>query len=128
MPIVICLGDMMKERGVSLGELAERVGRTDVNLSRIKTGKILAIRFSTLAPICEVLKCQPGDIMKYVSDEEYARLQKDRASEEGRIYEEGPPPLTIQWAAALEQLFSPAQDHSDVSLEGSCQFSDDHSS
>ena len=78
---------------MSLGELAERVGRTDVNLSRIKTGKILAIRFSTLAPICEVLECQPGDIMKYVPDEEYARLQDARANEEGHVYGKEPPPL-----------------------------------
>lgn len=83
MPIVVCLGDVMKERGMSLGELAERVGRTDVNLSRIKTGKILSIRFSTLNPICEVLKCQPGDIMKYVSEEEYARLQEAEAKDNG---------------------------------------------
>lgn len=126
MPIVICLGDVMKERGMSLGELAERVGRTDVNLSRIKTGKILAIRFSTLAPICEVLECQPGDIMKYVSDEEYAMLQEDHGDEEGH-YTKEPPPLTIQGTAAIERLLS-ARDHFDVSLEGSCQFSDDHSS
>lgn len=81
-PIVICLDAVMEARGMSLGELARRVGRTDVNLSRIKTGKILSIRFSTLAPICEVLECQPGDIMKYLPDEEYTQLQDSRADEE----------------------------------------------
>jgi len=59
---------MMADRKVSLNELAEKVGISNVNLSNIKTGKISAIRFSTLNAICSVLKCQPGDILEYTDD------------------------------------------------------------
>ena len=55
----------MAKRKMTLGELAERVGLTQANLSILKTGKARAIRFSTLAAICEVLHCQPGDILEY---------------------------------------------------------------
>lgn len=55
----------MAERKMSLNELAERVGIANVNLSKIKTGKVSAIRFSTLEAICEALDCQPGDILEY---------------------------------------------------------------
>lgn len=51
---------------MSLGELAQRVGITNANMSHIKTGQVKAIRFSTLDAICEVLQCQPGDILEYV--------------------------------------------------------------
>ena len=54
---------------MSLNELSERVGVSNVNLSKMKTGKISAIRFSTLEAICEVLHCQPGDILEYAPDE-----------------------------------------------------------
>ncbi len=53
---------------MSLNELAERVGISNVNLSNLKTGKVKAIRFSTLEAICEVLECQPGDILEYKKD------------------------------------------------------------
>lgn len=55
----------MADRKMSLNELSERVGVSNVNLSKMKTGKISAIRFSTLEAICEVLNCQPGDILEY---------------------------------------------------------------
>jgi putative transcriptional regulator len=58
----------MADRKMSLKELAERVGIANVNLSNIKTGKISAIRFSTLEAICEVLDCQPGDLLEYRKD------------------------------------------------------------
>lgn len=54
---------------MSLNELAERVGISNVNLSNLKTGKVKAIRFSTLEAICEVLECQPGDILEYKKGE-----------------------------------------------------------
>lgn len=66
MAIVIELDEIMEDRGVSLNELSEKVGVTNVNLSRIKTGKVRSMRFSTLEKICESLECQPGDILKYV--------------------------------------------------------------
>lgn len=67
--IVINLDIMMAKRKISSGELAERVGITQANLSILKTNKARAIRFSTLEKLCEVLKCQPGDILEYRSDE-----------------------------------------------------------
>ena len=65
MAIVLRLDRMMADRKISLNELAEKVGIANVNLSNIKTGKISAIRFSTLDAICDVLDCQPGDILEY---------------------------------------------------------------
>ena len=67
--IVINLDIMMATRKISSGELAERVGITQANLSILKTNKARAIRFSTLEKLCEVLECQPGDILEYRSDE-----------------------------------------------------------
>ena len=67
--IVINLDIMMAKRKISPGELAERVGITQANLSILKTNKARAIRFSTLEKLCEVLECQPGDILEYRSDE-----------------------------------------------------------
>ncbi len=59
---------MMAERKMSLNELAAKVGITNANLSNIKTGKVSAIRFSTLDKICESLACQPGDILEFDKD------------------------------------------------------------
>ena len=56
---------MMAKRKISLGDLAEKIALTPANLSRLKTGKAKAIRFSTLAAICRELNCQPGDILEY---------------------------------------------------------------
>lgn len=67
--IVINLDIMMAKRKISSGELAERVGITQANLSILKTTRRGAIRFSTLEKLCEVLECQPGDILEYRSDE-----------------------------------------------------------
>lgn len=64
-PIILRLDRVMADRKISLNELAERVGIANVNLSKIKTGKVSAIRFSTLEAICEALDCQPGDILEY---------------------------------------------------------------
>lgn len=63
--IVLELDVMMAKRHMSLNELAEKVGITNVNLSKIKNNKINAIRFSTLEGICDALECDPGDILKY---------------------------------------------------------------
>lgn len=59
----------MADRKMSLNELSERVGISNVNLSNLKTGKVKAVRFSTLDAICAVLDCQPGDILEYKRDE-----------------------------------------------------------
>ena len=66
--IILRLDRVMADRKMSLNTLAERVGIANVNLSNIKTGKVSAIRFSTLDKICEVLECQPGDLLEYDSD------------------------------------------------------------
>ena len=65
MPIILRLDRVMADRKMSLNQLAKEVGISNVNLSNIKTGKISAIRFSTLEAICRVLDCQPGDILEY---------------------------------------------------------------
>ena len=59
----------MVDRKINLTQLAELVGISNANLSNIKTGKICAIRFSTLNAICKALNCQPGDILEYVEDD-----------------------------------------------------------
>jgi putative transcriptional regulator len=66
--IVLHLDRVMEERKMSLNELAEKVGISNVNLSKIKNNKVTAVRFSTLAGICEALECSPGDILEYQKD------------------------------------------------------------
>ena len=68
MAIILRLDRVMANRKISLNELAERVGISNVNLSKIKTGKISAVRFSTLNAICDVLDCQSGDILEFQRD------------------------------------------------------------
>ena len=68
MAIIVNLDVMLAKRKMSLTELSEKVGVTMSNLSILKTGKAKAIRFSTLEAICEVLDCQPGDILEYTDD------------------------------------------------------------
>ncbi|MBO1288852.1 MULTISPECIES: helix-turn-helix domain-containing protein [Faecalibacterium] len=65
MAIILRLDRIMADRKVSLTELSERVGISMANLSNLKTGKVRAIRFSTLDAICRELHCQPGDILEY---------------------------------------------------------------
>ena len=68
--IVLRLDRMLAERKVSGKELSERIGLSPVNLSRIKTGKVSAVRFSTLEAMCRALDCQPGDLLEYIPDDE----------------------------------------------------------
>ena len=65
MPIILRLDRVMADRKMSLNELSEKVGVANVNLSKLKNGHVSAIRFSTLEEICDVLDCQPGDILEY---------------------------------------------------------------
>ena len=65
MPIILRLDRVMADRKMSLNELSEKVGIANVNLSKLKNGHVSAIRFSTLEAICDVLDCQPGDILEY---------------------------------------------------------------
>ena len=69
MPIILRLDRIMADRKMSLNEISARVGVANVNLSKLKPGKVSAIRFSTLEAICDVLDCQPGDILEYKREE-----------------------------------------------------------
>lgn len=68
--IILRLDRVMADRKISLNELSVRVGISNVNLSRIKTGNISALRLGTLAAICKALDCQPGDLLEYSPEEE----------------------------------------------------------
>ena len=70
MAITIRLDRVMADRKMSLNELAEKVGLSNVNLSNLKTGKMKGIQYEILNSICKVLNCQPGDLLEYTEDEE----------------------------------------------------------
>jgi putative transcriptional regulator len=72
-PIIIRLDRVLADKKMKLNDLADKVGISNVNLSNLKTGKVKAIRFSTLEAICEILDCQPGDIMEFVPDDSDSR-------------------------------------------------------
>jgi putative transcriptional regulator len=65
MPIVVDVDVMLAKRKLAVGELAERVGITPANLAVLKNGRAKAVRFTTLASLCEVLECQPGDLLRW---------------------------------------------------------------
>jgi len=69
MPIVVYLDVMLARRKMRGKELAKEIGITEQNLSLLRTGKVKGVRFATLERICQVLECQPGDILEYRSDE-----------------------------------------------------------
>ena len=69
MAIILRLDRVMADRKMSLNELSDKVGVANVNLSKLKNGKVNAIRFSTLEAICRTLNCQPGDILEYRKEE-----------------------------------------------------------
>ena len=68
MPIVVNLDVMLARRKMRSRELAERIGITEQNISLLKSGKVRGVRFDTLERICEVLECQPGDLLEYRPD------------------------------------------------------------
>lgn len=65
MSIIVDIDVMLARRKMGVGELAEKVGITPANLSVLKNGRARAVRFTTLAALCEVLDCQPGDLLRY---------------------------------------------------------------
>ena len=83
MPIVMRLDRMMADRKMSSLELAEKIGISPVNVSRIKTGRLKGIRFSTLTAMCEALHCKPGDIIDWMDDDEYIEAFGSLPGEEG---------------------------------------------
>ena len=78
MPVIVRLDKIMAERKISSNELAERIGTTPVNLSRIKKGHIRGIRFNTLEQLCLALRCQPGDLLEVMSEERPPRRQTSK--------------------------------------------------
>ena len=68
MPIIVTLDEVLQRKGMTLTQLSEAIGLTLANLSILKTGKAKAVRFSTMEAICEVLGCQPGEILAFRSD------------------------------------------------------------
>jgi putative transcriptional regulator len=68
MPIVVDIDVMLARRKMAVGTLAERVGITPANLAVLKNGRAKAVRFSTLAALCDVLDCQPGDLLRWEPD------------------------------------------------------------
>ncbi|MGW2042568.1 helix-turn-helix domain-containing protein [Streptomyces virginiae] len=81
MPIAVDIDVMLARRKMSVGELAERVGITPANLAVLKNGRAKAVRFATLAALCEVLECQPGDLLRW--EEEAAT--DEATAEEARV-------------------------------------------
>ncbi len=69
MPIAVDIDVMLAKRKMSVGELADRVGITPANLAVLKNGRAKAVRFATLAALCDVLKCQPGDLLRWVAED-----------------------------------------------------------
>jgi len=77
--IVVKLDDLLHDRRMTLTELADRIDITLANLSILKTGKARAIRFSTLEAICDVLQCQPGELLEFQSERDRRRVPAGRA-------------------------------------------------
>lgn len=76
MPIVVNLDVMLARRKMSLTELSEQAGLTVANMSILKSGKAKGIRFSTLEEICRILDCQPGDVLEYMTEQNYKKLMR----------------------------------------------------
>ncbi len=72
MPIVVDIDVMLARRKMAVGTLADRVGITPANLAVLKNGRAKAVRFTTLAALCEVLQCQPGDLLRWEPDQDAA--------------------------------------------------------
>jgi putative transcriptional regulator len=69
MPIIVDIDVLLAKRKMAVGELADRVGITPANLAVLKNGRAKAVRFTTLAALCEVLECQPGDLLRWESED-----------------------------------------------------------
>jgi len=85
MPIVVDIDVMLARRKMSVGELADRVGITPANLAVLKNGRAKAVRFATLAALCEVLDCQPGDLLRWEAEQSTKTPQAAGAVDVGRV-------------------------------------------
>lgn len=97
MPIAVDIDVMLARRKMSVGELADRVGITPANLAVLKNGRAKAVRFATLAALCEVLECQPGDLLRWEAED--ADEAEDAADER---------PLTADGAVTTRGGSAPA--------------------
>ena len=84
MPIAVDIDVMLARRKMSVGELADRVGITPANLAVLKNGRAKAVRFTTLAALCEVLACQPGDLLRWEAEPARAPLADGFSGRERR--------------------------------------------
>ena len=84
MPIAVDIDVMLARRKMSVGELADRVGITPANLAVLKNGRAKAVRFATLAALCDVLDCQPGDLLRWETDAARASLDDGVSSGQPR--------------------------------------------
>ncbi len=89
MPIVVDVDVMLARRKMSVGTLADRVGITPANLAVLKNGRAKAVRFTTLAALCEVLECQPGDLLRWEPEPGTAAMAS--ADGHGGAGRDGPP-------------------------------------
>ena len=88
MPIAVDIDVMLARRKMSVGELADRVGITPANLAVLKNGRAKAVRFATLAALCQVLRCQPGDLLRWEAEEtagEFASPGHDHETDVTRL-------------------------------------------
>ncbi|WP_037603907.1 helix-turn-helix domain-containing protein [Streptacidiphilus rugosus] len=85
MPIVVDIDVMLARRKMSVGELADRVGITPANLAVLKNGRAKAVRFATLAALCEVLECQPGDLLRWEPADEARSAQSVETAEPAEV-------------------------------------------
>jgi putative transcriptional regulator len=83
MPIIVDVDVMLAKRKLSVGALAERVGITPANLAVLKNGRAKAVRFTTLAALCDALACQPGDLLRWVPDDRDVSRPATRRSSAG---------------------------------------------
>ncbi|MFE6620707.1 helix-turn-helix domain-containing protein [Streptomyces sp. NPDC057740] len=83
MPIAVDIDVMLAKRKMSVGELADRVGITPANLAVLKNGRAKAVRFATLAALCEVLDCQPGDLLRWEAEEAEEAEGAEEVAESG---------------------------------------------
>jgi putative transcriptional regulator len=84
MPIAVDIDVMLARRKMSVGELAERVGITPANLAVLKNGRAKAVRFATLAALCEVLECQPGDLLRWEPEDTAESTEGTEGTEDER--------------------------------------------
>ncbi|MFJ8011293.1 helix-turn-helix domain-containing protein [Streptomyces sp. NPDC096339] len=89
MPIAVDIDVMLARRKMSVGELADRVGITPANLAVLKNGRAKAVRFATLAALCEVLECQPGDLLRWEPETEGAPENEPETEETAGIRRPG---------------------------------------